>query len=505
MATDISLSSAEQLLVLINTENSTTIPLEKITFNTPTVLQDDPDSKNSSVLVSAIPDSGYNGNVTVKYSRNSLALLQAYNGGDPIELILEEGDGLEEALVEFNGLYGTNLQAGVDIDSSITFPTVDYTEQNYVLTALPGSLAYSGTLTITVSLLVLPLTTFITNTSLNGLELPTILLGQTITFDNPGSQDFGTTPTLEATSTSGLDVSLSSLSPLVCTINGSGVLSFLQPGTCTIEATQDGNEIYLPANSVEQTFNVNAVVPGNPTLGDMSSDFESITIEFTPPAFNGGSAITNYRATTSPGSVVGNSLTSPITVTGLLPNTEYTITLVAQNGVGNSTGSVSEPIFTAYDTLDLAEAFSETDLLGFSYGYAGTSSIPVGAQYTYGLDFSPYGTLLQSTAQGTVISGASNPLSTDIIAMLNYVDLDGAFKTAWKSTASVGGSNLVFNVNGATVAYNGLNDNTRPTDQSFKYVMELTLRNDQTSPRGPLYFTYNLPIDPLVVTNPNNA
>ena len=64
---------------------------------------------------------------------------------------------------------------------------------------------------------------------------------QTITFANPGSQNFGTTPTLTATATSGLTPTFTSSTTGVCTITSDGVLTFLTSGTCTINADQAGS------------------------------------------------------------------------------------------------------------------------------------------------------------------------------------------------------------------------------------------------------------------------
>jgi hypothetical protein len=60
---------------------------------------------------------------------------------------------------------------------------------------------------------------------------------QTITFNNPGSQNFGTTPTLSATSDSGLTVSFTSSTTGVCTITAQGAMTFITAGTCTINAS----------------------------------------------------------------------------------------------------------------------------------------------------------------------------------------------------------------------------------------------------------------------------
>lgn len=70
------------------------------------------------------------------------------------------------------------------------------------------------------------------------------------------------------------------------------------------------------------------------------------TVSFLAPSSNGGSTITNYTATSSPGGFTGSASYSPITVTGLTVGTYYTFTVTATNGTGtgpasNETNSVT--------------------------------------------------------------------------------------------------------------------------------------------------------------------
>jgi len=70
-------------------------------------------------------------------------------------------------------------------------------------------------------------------------------------------------------------------------------------------------------------------VAAGPTVGTAS-------VSFTVPTSNGGSAITGYTVTANPGGITTTGTTSPITLTGLTPQTAYTYSVVAANSVGNS-------------------------------------------------------------------------------------------------------------------------------------------------------------------------
>lgn len=80
-------------------------------------------------------------------------------------------------------------------------------------------------------------------------------------------------------------------------------------------------------------------VPGAPTIGVATGGNGSATVAFTPPASNGGSPITSYVATSSPGGFTGTGGASPLTVNGLSNGTAYTFTVVANNIVGPSSPS----------------------------------------------------------------------------------------------------------------------------------------------------------------------
>ncbi len=90
---------------------------------------------------------------------------------------------------------------------------------------------------------------------------------QTITFGALAPKTLADSPvTVGATASSGLAVSFSSTTPLVCTVAGTSV-TLLTTGTCTIAADQAGNANWNAAPQVLQSFTVSAAsVPPSLTL-----------------------------------------------------------------------------------------------------------------------------------------------------------------------------------------------------------------------------------------------
>ncbi|GEM_PF-183278 len=167
---------------------------------------------------------------------------------------------------------------------------------------------------------------------------------QVITFANPGTQDFGTTPTLTATADSGLAATFTTGTANICTVSSGGALSFLSVGTCTIHADQNGDASHAAATRVSQSFTVRAVVSAAPVIGAATLSSATVAeVSFAAPAFDGGAAITQYEVVPSP-SVAGGPFVgagSPVTVTGLVAGQSYTFTVLARNSAGDSQASAA--------------------------------------------------------------------------------------------------------------------------------------------------------------------
>ena len=85
-------------------------------------------------------------------------------------------------------------------------------------------------------------------------------------------------------------------------------------------------------------------VPGAPTIGTVTTSGSTASVPFTAPASNGGSPITSYTATSSPGGITGTlsqAGSGTITVNNLQGGTAYTFTVTATNAIGTGPASAA--------------------------------------------------------------------------------------------------------------------------------------------------------------------
>ena len=287
---------------------------------------------------------------------------------------------------------GVSATAG-DTQASVSFTAPANTGgapiTGYTVTSSPGGLTGSGAsspIAVTGLTNGTAYTFTVTATNVVGPGAPSAASnavtprgGQTITFSNPGTQNFGTTPTLTASSTSGLPVTFTSSSTGVCTITSGGALTFVTAGSCSIHADQAGNGTFSAATQVTQVFAVAAVAPGAPTIGTATAGNTQASVSFTAPANTGGAAISTYTVTSNPGGLTGTGANAPITVTGLTNGTAYTFTVTATNGsiTGAASGASNSVTPQGTQTISFANPGAQNFGTTPTLTATATSGLPV--------------------------------------------------------------------------------------------------------------------------------
>lgn len=237
-----------------------------------------------------------------------------------------------------------------------------------------------------------------------------VQVSQSISFGALNNQMLSSPPpTLSATATSGLPVIFTSGTPTVCTVAGL-TLNFINPGTCSITASQSGNVNYSAAVPVTRSFVAYSLVPVSfPSGGGVNfvqilpgGAFNSVyaddswlavqssggdLIHLGTPANPGASRHTTLHATLVPSS--GNTVAAGIVITqdgdGLSPlsitttslssvrvgNVYPATQLAATGGTGSYTWSVSS------GTLPTGMYLDSSGILHGVPTVAGTSTFTV--------------------------------------------------------------------------------------------------------------------------------
>ena len=172
MATDLSLSSVNQFLALINTANSTVLNTSLITIGNPTAhVGGDPGS--TDVVVTSIADAIYSnkgliGSRTINYTRLDMA---NFGSRGSLEFILGDSATVADLITAFNLRFGTALDS-TDYDNSLTIPAFDNVGTDVIINAHANSLIYRGSVTVVIKKSGVALSTIITTPVLNGMAFP---------------------------------------------------------------------------------------------------------------------------------------------------------------------------------------------------------------------------------------------------------------------------------------------------------------------------------------------
>jgi uncharacterized protein (TIGR02145 family) len=155
-----------------------------------------------------------------------------------------------------------------------------------------------------------------------------------------------------------------------------------------------------------------STVPDAPLIGTAIKGNAQATLTFTAPVNNGGSAITGYTVTSSPGNIRATGPVSPITVTGLTNGIAYTFTVTATNANGTGPASSASNSVTPSVTLTVPDAPTIGTATGGNAQASVTFTAPAsngGSAITgYTLTSNPGSFIANGTASPITITGLTN-------------------------------------------------------------------------------------------------
>jgi hypothetical protein len=318
--------------------------------------------------------------------------------------------GTATATVSASGACASTVSGGASFATTVSFtPSAGGNDS----VAVTGTDQLSNTGTVTVSGA--------------GIAPPT---PQTITFNNPGTQSVGTPLTLVATASSGLPVTFTSATTSVCSVS-STTATFLEAGTCTIDANQAGNSTYAAAPQVAQSFTVDAapsytLVATSSTVSVVQGSTATDAVTVTPA--NGFSGSVTLAATGLPTGVTASFGTNPatgasgITFTASSTATTGTSTVTISGTSGSLTASTTialtvaaAPSFTLAPTaaaVSVVQGASATDTVNITgaNGFTGSvtltaTGLPSGVAASFGTNPATGSSVLTLTASSTATTG----------------------------------------------------------------------------------------------------
>ena len=161
-----------------------------------------------------------------------------------------------------------------------------------------------------------------------------------VSFSSPASNGGDAITGYEVTAAPGGVVELCATSP--CVVSG------LTNGTSYTFTVRAINTVGYSPGSTASNAVTPATVPTSPTGVSAQRGDGNAIVTFTAPASDGGSAISGYQVTSSPGGATVTCSSSPCSVPGLTNGTAYTFTVRATNLIGDSAASSpSAPITPA--------------------------------------------------------------------------------------------------------------------------------------------------------------
>jgi hypothetical protein len=121
--------------------------------------------------------------------------------------------------------------------------------------------------------------------------------------------------------------------------------AYAQPGSGGLRDAAGNLVVSFSGRAIANNTGVVVTVPAAPTAVAAVAGNGQATVTYTPGT-DGGSTITGYVATSTPGGFTGSGTSGPIAVLGLTNGVAYTFTVHAVNNIGNSAESAPSTCVT---------------------------------------------------------------------------------------------------------------------------------------------------------------
>ena len=194
-------------------------------------------------------------------------------------------------------------------------------------------------------------------------------------------------------------------------------------------------------------------VPGAPTIGVATISGTTASVSFTAPVSDGGSVITSYTATSTPGGITGvlyQAGSGTVTVSGLTAGTTYTFKVKATNAIGTGPESAASNSVTAQVVGQVAYTTAGTYCWVAPAGVTKVSIVAVsgGGGSGYGFNYCCCGSRVYVSAPGGGGGGLGYKNNVSVSPGGSYQIVVGA----GGSLSAPGGSTNVNSIfNGAVV------------------------------------------------------
>jgi hypothetical protein len=225
-------------------------------------------------------------------------------------------------------------------------------------------------------------------------------------------------------------------------------------------------------------------VPDAPTIGTATPGNASVSVEFAPPAFNGGSTINSYTVTSDPGGFTGIGSASPIIVAGLTNGTDYTFTVTATNAVGvgaSSTSSNTVVPATVPDAPTTVVATPGNGQASVSFAAPSANGSPI---ISYTVTSSPGGIVGTGDASPIVVNGLTNGdnyqftvTATNAVGISSPSSPSNQIKLSTEPSAP---TNLAATVEGNSISLTWSAPSANGGSDISDYIVEYELTTDGT-------------------------